>query len=787
MRSILLLLVLGACSTSQESPTSLSGGVTISAPPPRLLFAPAVGGERTLVLVRNLEPGTWVSLAGSLAGPGVGPCPPVLEGACLDLLAPVRLAEVEASPQGDALLVLDVPATLAGETLSVQAAAFGRRGVALTAVASRVVGQGPVADSDGDGLNDQLEAFLGTSPTNPDTDSDRLRDGEEVFVHGTSPVDFDTDGDNVPDGLEVQLFGTFPLDPDSDQDGLEDGDELLIYGTDPANPDTDGDGLLDGDEVLYGADPLSQDTDGDGLSDRLEVDIGSSPFRTDTDYDGLDDSIEYQIGSDPTLVDTDGDGLGDLEELLQGTDWTNPDSDGDRVPDGAEIHLWHTDPLRADTDRDGVDDGDELDASTDPLRPPILDDTFLPADTYDTGWVVDSAWSGDTEPVVDTSWDTDVVDTDVVDTGWWGDTDVPFIDTYDIDTAWTDTSAPSDTYVPVDTYVGWDTTGGPTDTSACFADVLSVAPADGETDVWLGTDIVVRMPRYSSGTPVLLDLTDGSVVPTIRRTFYTTTMRVERLDPTLPLDAMTAYGVLVQATCGVQHFYSTFTTQGAPAPVAPILLEDSTWAVDLSVGELTWPLGIVGLLQPLLQDQDVDVLITLGGYNPTTARFPVGWNLGEFGIQDTCFPTRTTAPASYSNPDISFVGVPTFPRGTTTSDVFVSVEGTVSPGADYIDNARIYYAMPFDIDVGLDLGGGSLCDLMLTFGVECEPCPHRAGECAIFVLEGSRLERVADAVTIPDPPPQCAQASECGGCQHGTPGRFALLAGLLGLALRRRR
>ena len=44
------------------------------------------------------------------------------------------------------------------------------------------------ADTDGDGLNDQVEIGLGTDPTNPDTDFDGMPDGAEVDA-GTDPLD----------------------------------------------------------------------------------------------------------------------------------------------------------------------------------------------------------------------------------------------------------------------------------------------------------------------------------------------------------------------------------------------------------------------------------------------------------------------------------------------------------------------------------------------------------------------------------------------------------------------
>lgn len=59
-------------------------------------------------------------------------------------------------------------------------------------------------DRDGDGLNADDEAFIGTSDTNPDTDGDGLTDYQEVMVYHTNPLKADTDGDGYSDGVEVK-------------------------------------------------------------------------------------------------------------------------------------------------------------------------------------------------------------------------------------------------------------------------------------------------------------------------------------------------------------------------------------------------------------------------------------------------------------------------------------------------------------------------------------------------------------------------------------------------------
>ena len=58
-------------------------------------------------------------------------------------------------------------------------------------------------DTDGDGLTDLQEGFLGTDPNDSDTDNDGLTDGDEVFVLYSNPLSPDADGDGVPDWVEL--------------------------------------------------------------------------------------------------------------------------------------------------------------------------------------------------------------------------------------------------------------------------------------------------------------------------------------------------------------------------------------------------------------------------------------------------------------------------------------------------------------------------------------------------------------------------------------------------------
>ncbi|MGD9780976.1 MAG: LamG-like jellyroll fold domain-containing protein [Kiritimatiellia bacterium] len=243
-------------------------------------------------------------------------------------------------------------------------------------------------DSDGDGLTDDEELLLGTSPVRIDSDFDGLFDGAEDADHDgvvdateTDPTNDDTDGDGMPDGWEVQ-YGLDPLDPD-DAAGDADGDTLSNLdeynnGSKPNSADSDGDGLPDDWEVEHALDPASndaaEDADNDGLTNGEEEALGTDPNRSDSDGDGLPDLWERDNpnGADGA-ADNDGDGLTNAEEFANGTAYDDSDTDDDGLPDGWEVDN-HLDPLSAegadgadgDPDGDGLPNSGELAAGTNP-------------------------------------------------------------------------------------------------------------------------------------------------------------------------------------------------------------------------------------------------------------------------------------------------------------------------------------------------------------------------------------------------------------------------------------
>ena len=158
----------------------------------------------------------------------------------------------------------------------------------------------------------------------------------------------DSDHDGIPDDVE-RANGTDPTTADTDGDGVSDGAERA-NGSDPTSADTDGDGVLDGEEAERGTDPRSSDSDGDGIDDNEEIERGSDPAKADTDGDGLSDGAELDAGTDPFVADSDGDGQSDGED----DDPTAYNAGLDDVAGGAicgDSEFWkcpdEDDPVRA--------------------------------------------------------------------------------------------------------------------------------------------------------------------------------------------------------------------------------------------------------------------------------------------------------------------------------------------------------------------------------------------------------------------------------------------------------
>ncbi len=155
----------------------------------------------SLIALRGASPGSKVTLY-SAPEAGEVKCSSKSETACLELKEPITALESSAADDSGTTQFKYISS--AEETLYLQAEESTREGLRLSNVAT-LTSNPQLGDSDGDGLTNLQECYLGTDPFNWDTDGDGWGDGEEQNLLGSNPLE-------VRIGLEADIGcdGTWP-------------------------------------------------------------------------------------------------------------------------------------------------------------------------------------------------------------------------------------------------------------------------------------------------------------------------------------------------------------------------------------------------------------------------------------------------------------------------------------------------------------------------------------------------------------------------------------------------
>jgi hypothetical protein len=220
-----------------------------------------------------------------------------------------------------------------------------------------------VADSDGDGLSDDLERLLGTDPFRSDTDGDGIPDAYEVEnrmdPRSRVDADHDLDGDGVSNRNEYVVKAN-PRMVDSNGDGIPDGDD-----------DPDGDGIPNSVEQRLGLNPASSVTRaGAPAIDPPKAPTGSAKKPDKAAIEQAESKPTAEQAPAPPVadgdLDSDGDGFSNAAELAAGTDPADPASKPEPAP---------VDPPPVEPEPDPVDPGpvDPAPVDPDPVDPAPVD------------------------------------------------------------------------------------------------------------------------------------------------------------------------------------------------------------------------------------------------------------------------------------------------------------------------------------------------------------------------------------------------------------------------------
>ncbi|WP_157486483.1 T9SS type B sorting domain-containing protein [Maribacter forsetii] len=319
----------------------------------------------------------------------------------------------------------------------------------------------PLADADGDGLNDAYDDTLGLDVNNDLNTGAIATDNEDdanlTQVDFRDILDFDEDG--IPDSVDL----------DDDNDGISDLDEA--NGIDPS-ADADNDGVpnhSDDDpndpaigDVNGTTEPVF-DFDGDGIPNHFDI---------DADNDGITDVVESGNGT----LDTNNDGVVNAEDsgfVDANTNGQSDSSEGTTPPntDGTGEANF----LDIDADDDGIPDNVEAQPTSGYVAPAASFDAAGLDTNYPDGLIPEDTDGDGTPDYLDLdSEDDGVLDIDEAGQGTFTDVDS---DADGLDDGFDDTPGPD---VNNDLDTGADGTDNDDDDSTPEVDFREIGDSDGD-------------------------------------------------------------------------------------------------------------------------------------------------------------------------------------------------------------------------------------------------------------------------------------------------------------------
>jgi hypothetical protein len=270
---------------------------------------------------------------------------------------------------------------------------------------------------------------------------------------------------------------------------------------------------------------------------------------------------------------------------------------------------------------------------------------------------------------------------------------------------------------------------------------VTLSPGANETRAYYRTDVVATFnPQILAGATLTVTGPDGAVAGTTetqgRRLVFT---------PSSPLTPGAQYTTTVNYECNGGDFApeASWTVSEVGAPTTLSSLVGKAYALDLANANFVQPEGIGALLGSFLTfDLLVGVKSVDEAQNKVTMIGALGVE-GQPGVQEPCEQSIPFPEADISENPYFEVGPQKFSIEVSGQEVTIDnlfLAGAFAPNGSYIDgvvlsgtvDTRPFKSIASDGDPNAP--DDVVCELALSLGVTCIPCPDGTGSFCISLL-----------------------------------------------------